>query len=308
MGKQSELVGRQTKSEVLVSKLYAMVGVDAAVMRLVHIEGAEEDGPVGCWSRNQDYEDIRQGDMVGLPGLKEGFAADAWLANWDVIGNGSCYELNLKRTKGGRAFRLDFGGCLQYRAQGSDKSTAGCPFVADSVSEIDNLRRFNYPFHDISLEDIVAGVAKIAAVPDVAIRDVVNDVLGKEAAYKDTTIAEILIGRKHTLQRQFTPPASMKISAKRNVAFYTRIATALLKGEEGKDPASILHVTALGNAIPIAAAVCTKMQEEKLGRIAKVRTAYQCKKEGKVGGSCGQISIDIHRFQLRDVGLRAPRR
>jgi len=135
------------------------------------------------------------------------------------------------------------------------------------------------------------GVAKIAAVPDEAIRDVVNDVLGKDAAYGETTIGDILVGRKHTLQKQFPPPATMKVSSKRGVGFYTRVAETFLKGREGKDPANVLHITALGNAIPIAAAVSSKMEQEQLGTIVKVSTACQAMEKNL----CGQISITIHR-------------
>jgi len=291
--KQSELVRRQTKSEVLVSKLYAMVGIEAAVMRLVYIEGAEEDGPVGCWSRNMDYEDIGQREMARLPGLNEGFAADAWLANWDVVGNGAPHELNLKRTKAGRAFRLDFGGCLQYRAQGSDKSTAGCPFVPDSVAEIRNLQMYNYPFRHITPADATVGVEKIAAVSDDAIRDVVTTVLGKDAVYEETTVADVLIGRKQALQRQFPPPETLRISCKRGARFYTDAATAILKGAEEKAPVHVLHITALGNAIPIAAAVSGALAREKLGRVAKLRTGYGTTEANGRRGSA-KLSITVH--------------
>jgi len=196
-GKQSASDKKQSKSEVLVSKLYMMVGVDAACMRFVTIRGHDEDGPLGLWSRNQDYEDIDTDEMVGLPGLKEGFAADAWLANWDVIGNGGPAALNMKRTKEGRAFRLDFGGCLNYRATGQDKSTAGQPFVADAVPEIQNLRKYNEVFQDVTDTDIAKGAAKISAVADSTIEEVVAQTLGNDAGQ----IANILIGRKRFLQK-----------------------------------------------------------------------------------------------------------
>jgi len=201
-GKQSSRVSMQAKAEVLVSKLYAMVGVAAATMRFVTIKGHEHDGPVGLWSRNQSYEDIPP-EQMQLPGLKEGFAADAWLANWDVIGNGSPAERNMKRDPNGRAFRVDFGGCLQYRASGGDKSECGVPFGPDVVPEIDSLRQHNrLPFGDINDEDIRGGVAKIAALPDEAIRDVVLETMGQDVG---TETANILIGRKNWLIKSYPP-------------------------------------------------------------------------------------------------------
>ena len=34
--------------------------------------------------------------MIGLNGVEENFAVDAWLANWDVIGEGGASSYNLK--------------------------------------------------------------------------------------------------------------------------------------------------------------------------------------------------------------------
>merc|ERR1712151_985338 len=114
------------------------------------------------------FSDIDKRAMRDLPGLKEGFAADAWLANWDVIGNGPPDALNIKRTRQGRAFRLDFGGCLQYHATGGKK-----PFAANNVPELESLKTNNEAFSDVTDDDIAAGVAKIAAQSDSMIRSVV---------------------------------------------------------------------------------------------------------------------------------------
>merc|ERR1712151_432445 len=149
------------------------------------------------------FSDIDKAAMRDLPGVKEGFAADAWLANWDVIGNGPPEALNLKRTRQGRAFRLDFGGCLQYHATGGKK-----PFAADNVPELESLKKYKV-FSDITDDDIAAAVAKIAALSDSMIRRLVAECLGDNAG--DT--ARILIGRKNFLQRKYLRRENAKRTA-----------------------------------------------------------------------------------------------
>ena len=60
--------------------------------------------------------------------VRKGFAADALLDNWDVIGLG---KDNILIGKNGKVYRIDNGGSLQYRAQGKLKGTDGTePFTS----------------------------------------------------------------------------------------------------------------------------------------------------------------------------------
>lgn len=95
---------------------------------------------------------IRKGDKVGLAGkmiegsakmseaamkasddVLDGFVADAYLANWDVLGQGFDNVV----AKAGKAYRIDTGGSMIYRAQGGLKE-----FSATAVDEIDSLRKY----------------------------------------------------------------------------------------------------------------------------------------------------------------------
>jgi hypothetical protein len=64
--------------------------------------------------------------------LQEGFALDALLANWDVIG----LEGDNIIVKNGVAYRIDNGGSLRFRAQGGDKGAQFGP----EVTEIQRMR------------------------------------------------------------------------------------------------------------------------------------------------------------------------
>jgi ADP-ribose pyrophosphatase YjhB (NUDIX family) len=65
--------------------------------------------------------------------LQEGFAVDAWLANWDIAG--LTFD-NVIIDKDGNPIRVDPGGTLMWRAQGEPKGK----MFGDVVGEIDTLR------------------------------------------------------------------------------------------------------------------------------------------------------------------------
>jgi SPP1 gp7 family putative phage head morphogenesis protein len=192
------------KVEVLSAKLYKMAGVRTADIDLLpitgEINGVNAAGRLGIASRMEAVDDIGTSSMGGLSGTADGFAADAWLANWDVIGNGGPSQLNLKRLADGSAFRIDTGGTLFFRAQGGRKA-----FDANDVPELDSLRdpRMNSNgadvFGGISDEQIVAGVARIVAIKDDDIRRMVADIMGDDA----DDLADVLIGRKNFLAAKY---------------------------------------------------------------------------------------------------------
>jgi len=190
------------KVEVLSSKLYQAAGVRVANVNFINLTGKignrDVSGRLGVTSAIEEIEDVGTSKMGALSGAKDGFAADAWLANWDVVGNGGPKQLNLKKLPDGSSFRLDTGGTLFFRAQGGRKT-----FSANEVPELDSLRfnTFNSGevFGDISDDQIVAGVARIVAISDDDIRRLVNETMGDDA----DDLADVLIGRKSVLERTY---------------------------------------------------------------------------------------------------------
>ena len=94
------------KEEAAASKLYKLAGIDAPEMKVCTF-GNGMTGLMSKFEPNLDY-------MPDMDILREGFAADCWLANWDSM-NGNTL------TKDGKMFKLDNGGALRYRAQGMPK-------------------------------------------------------------------------------------------------------------------------------------------------------------------------------------------
>jgi hypothetical protein len=137
-----------------------------------------------------------------VKGVYEGFVADAWLANWDAVGIG--YD-NLLVGPDGAAIRIDVGGSLLYRAQGSPKGGA----FGDKVGEIDSLRdpKNHWPasvFANIPEEAIVAGVKRLAALPDSEIRGL-TEAYGPGGVTGRARLADRLIARKNDLISRFLP-------------------------------------------------------------------------------------------------------
>lgn len=194
----------QAKVEVLASKLYEAAGVRTAKLQFIDITGDIGNnnvaGKLGIASKMEKVTDLDTSQMKTLTGAKEGFAADAWLANWDVIGTGGAKSLNLKKLADGGAFRLDTGASMNFRARGGIKE-----FNGNDVPEIDSLRvrsinaEATEVFGDINQDQIVAGVARIVKISDGDIRRLVNDTMGDDAG----DFADILIARKNILAKRY---------------------------------------------------------------------------------------------------------
>jgi len=123
------------ENEVLASAFYEMLGVPAARVRLGREDGDTrivstliEDADTG------DFEfRVDGGDTEYLDKVRQGFVADAWLANWDSVG--LVYD-NIVTDGNGDPVRLDPGGSLMYRARGAEKGSA----FGNNVTELDTLR------------------------------------------------------------------------------------------------------------------------------------------------------------------------
>lgn len=192
------------KSEVLAAKLYAAAGVEGQHAKLI-----TKGGKVGIASKWVDVHKAGSpAALAKLDGARSGFAVDAWLGNWDVVGLG--YD-NLQVGPDGKAIRIDAGGSLEYRAQGAKK-----PF-GTKVDEITTLRdaktnpQSAAVFGSMTEADISASVAKIAKLDDPQIRALVEEFgPGDKAARK--AMAETLIARRNDLTAKY--PQSLKATKK----------------------------------------------------------------------------------------------
>lgn len=183
------------KSEVLAAKLYAAAGVSGQDAMLV-----TKDGKLGIASKWQDVKKAAPAQLAGVDGVAAGFATDAWLGNWDVVGLD--FDNLQVDAATGKAMRVDAGGSLQYRAQGGKKA------FGNSVLEVDSLRdsKINPQaakvFGHLTDADITASVAKVLKVSDAQIHALVNTYGPGDAANKKA-LAETLIARKADLLAKY---------------------------------------------------------------------------------------------------------
>ena len=193
------------KSEMLAAKLYAMVGLSSQDAKLV-----TKGGKIGIASKWVDVKKASSATALSkVDGVYSGFAVDAWLGNWDVIGMGLD---NLQIGPDGKAHRVDAGGSLEYRAQGAKKE------FGHEVTEINSLLdpktnpHAAAVFKKITQADITASVAKVASVSDARIRALVFE-FGPGSAADKKKLAETLIARKAYLLAKY-PKAVAKPAKK----------------------------------------------------------------------------------------------
>jgi hypothetical protein len=161
----------QMQTEYMANQIYRKIGLNAPDSKLLTIDGKKcifspliKDGTQikGGVSKESTAK------IAGHPQVLQGFAADAILANHDVVG---LDHDNMMFTPDGQAHRMDNGGSLKYRAQGAIKPN----FASDAVPELDSMRDPKYGagkiFQGLS-DDAVAKqilhVAQSVKAPDIA--------------------------------------------------------------------------------------------------------------------------------------------
>lgn len=113
------------QSEYLTNQLYEILG-----LRVPDFELYDDGGEAVLLSRFIPM--TRVPSASDYPEMAKGFAADALLANWDVYQNDNCLI-----DSAGRIIRVDNGGALEYRAQGSKKN------FGNDVVDWDSMMKYN---------------------------------------------------------------------------------------------------------------------------------------------------------------------
>lgn len=155
-------------NEYIANRLYALAGVDVPDIELIQFNGKTSIA-------SKIVDDLKQGSgstkWSEIKGVHDGFLADAWLANWDVAG--LSYDNLLIRN--GKAFRIDTGGALLFRATGGLKPNFGA-----KVDELDTLLdksinpQASTVFKGVTLQDKINGAKNLAKITNKQIDDIVD--------------------------------------------------------------------------------------------------------------------------------------
>lgn len=186
----------QARSEVLAAHLYKAAGAHAPEMQLVDL-GGKWGGGIGVASKwVPDVKKLDPSSDADRALAAQDFAADCWLANWDAVG--LSYD-NIVIANGA-AIRIDPGGSLDYRAQGTLKGKA----FGDTVGEIETLRdpkvnpQAAHVFGSMTAADIVQSMQKVVAVDDATITSLVEK-YGPGDAKQRAALAAKLIARRNDM-------------------------------------------------------------------------------------------------------------
>lgn len=193
------------RNEVLAAKLYELGGVDVPEVHIITFQGRQAIA-------SRFVEGLAKGsgaDLAAAAGAAEGFAFDAWLANWDVVG----LSFDNLLLKGGKAYRIDVGGSLRYKATGSLKP--GASFGA-TVGELDSMKNAGVNpqaaavFGKIDPTKFEEGVKRLLAVDEAQIRAVV-EAYGPSNAATRAKLVDTLLARRADIAKRYTslaPPSA----------------------------------------------------------------------------------------------------
>jgi SPP1 gp7 family putative phage head morphogenesis protein len=199
----SEAIAR---NEHLANLFYRQAGIEVPETQII------KDGDRTLLASRivEGVQENRQGLRAGsVKGVNESFVFDAWLANWDVVG--LVYDNML--VKDNRAIRLDNGGALLFRAQGTEKLDKFGP----KVIELDTLRDADLnpsaaaTFANVTREDLIEGARKVIAFTDSEIENLI-DQAGITDSYYRKPLVEMLIKRRDYIKDKY-PEASKRTEA-----------------------------------------------------------------------------------------------
>jgi hypothetical protein len=171
------LVGHdRTLNEQLANQLYKLAGVPVADTKVTRWKNGTAISSKIVKGEKLSRFDPSQCDSIR--DLKEHFPADAWLSNYDVAGTG---HDNILIDDYNRAWRIDNGGALRYRATGKPKEGWN-----EKVGELDSMRGKSKEiknewaaklFKNVKLskdDPSYASAVRVSEVPDDAIEQLVN--------------------------------------------------------------------------------------------------------------------------------------
>lgn len=168
------------KNEYISGQLYNLMGLNAPELELYDENGVNvtlSKFIPGCRGIQKTTADAKL--------LSKGFIADCLMANWDVYRN----DDNCLIDPSGKVYRVDNGGCLNYRAQGAHK-----PFDDNILKTFNDMVQYNPAIYaELSTKDILAQIKDIKSVKE----DIVNFL--KESG--EDTLAKIMEQRIDNLSQ-----------------------------------------------------------------------------------------------------------
>lgn len=145
----------QSKAEAIASQLYSLAGVPSAEMQLC----SNDNGEACILSRYLFLDKVPQTPEEKKK-LNQGFGMDVLLANWDAVISDNA------QMSGEQAYRVDFGGTFNYRAQGGTLSNKFISIPDEITSMFDEQYDSYKMFDTMTREDLINSLESVCKIND----------------------------------------------------------------------------------------------------------------------------------------------
>lgn len=192
----------QGQAEFVANAVYAKLGIKTVRSEIIQLDGREAIASPAVPEATPASKEAQGGSED----VQKGFVADAFLANWDVVG--LVYD-NIVQGEDG-FYRIDNGGSLIFRAQGGDKT-----YSPDSIPELQSMRVPGRPTGEVFAgitEDEIGRQARelVSKLSPEDIRAIIDE-SGLEGKDRDRILTGLL-GRREYLVKTYGEPEPEKSS------------------------------------------------------------------------------------------------
>ncbi len=206
----------QGRVEFIANAIYAKLGIKSVRSEIIQMDGREAIASPAV----PEATPASKGAQSESEDVQKGFVADAFLANWDVVG--LVYD-NIVQGKDG-FYRIDNGGSLIFRTQGGDKA-----YSPDSIPELKSMRVSGRPtgevFAGITEEEIARQARElISKLSPEDIRAIVDE-SGLDGEERDRVLAGLL-GRREYLVKTYGKPESRERRPRRKISETIRMLSS----------------------------------------------------------------------------------
>lgn len=243
MKKGSNTSNEHVKSEYLTNQLYDLLG-----QRVPDYELYEENGEVVMLSKyipmtttptSKNYDE-----------MAKGFVVDALLANWDVYQNDNCLI-----DSAGRVIRVDNGGALGFRAQGSKKN------FGNKVDDFLSMQKYNPSIvANLTIQDYINQIDEVLKKRDDVIGFLVASNIDMisvfDNRFKDLERIKKDLEAKLAKKNRKVLPRKLKSDADMYRDFTEDELDALWKGQSGSSYNDKLFATNYNNGWELLNSIC----------------------------------------------------
>jgi hypothetical protein len=181
------------RNEMLANALYREAGIDVPELSLVMRHGKPSIASKWVQGLKLDPEALKSGN---IPGVAEGFAMDAFLANWDVAGQPNKSFQNMPIGPDGKVWRIDAGGALQYHGVLSPKGSAFGNQVKELKDFLSPTRSKSKIYQHVTPEETVKSIDRVLAISESRLEEIVQEHYPDDTPQRQELIAKLKARRK----------------------------------------------------------------------------------------------------------------